>query len=186
MKAARPLLARLVAVLAREAAPELEVAAGCLCGGGLGIGALAGGAGIALLGALGAAPPAAALGLLERAGLGDLASITSPFANAPTPALKPSTVRSPLLAETTGAVERSMEAGALANTDARSTHCSWLSSYGSMCSVVGAAPSVGSGASSCSASLTPLVAGSLDWARRESTDPAGPNAQWGRRQDEGH
>ena len=103
-------------------------------GGGLGIGALAGGAGIdaALLGALGAAPPAAALGLLERAGLGDLASITSPFANAPTPALKPSTVRSPLLAETTGAVERSMEAGALANTDARSTHCSWLSSYGSM------------------------------------------------------
>ena len=62
-------------------------------GGGLGIGALAGGAGIdvALLGALGAAPPAAALGLLERAGLGDLASAstTSPLANAPTPALKP-------------------------------------------------------------------------------------------------
>ena len=47
-------------------------------GGGLGIGALAGGAGIdvALPGALGAAPSAAALGLLERAGLGDLASIS--------------------------------------------------------------------------------------------------------------
>ena len=78
MKAARPSLSQLVAVVAREAAPELEVAAGCKSlGGGLGIGALAGGAGIdaALLGALGAAPPAAALGLLERAGLGDLASI---------------------------------------------------------------------------------------------------------------
>ena len=101
-------------------------------GRGLGIGALAGGAGIdvALLGALGAAPPAAALGLLERAGLGDLASAstTSPLANAPTPALKPSTVRSPLLEETTGAAERSIEAGALANTDAKSTHWSWLSS----------------------------------------------------------
>ena len=52
-------------------------------GGGLGIGALAGGAGIdvTLLGALGAA----ALGLLERAGLGDLASATSPFATNPCP-----------------------------------------------------------------------------------------------------
>ena len=30
LKAARPLLSRLVAVFAREAAPELEVAAGCL------------------------------------------------------------------------------------------------------------------------------------------------------------
>ena len=85
---------------------------------------------MALLGALGAAPPAAALGLLERAGLGDLASITSPFANAPTPALKPSTVRSPLLAETTGAVDRSMEAGALANTDARSTTALGLARMG--------------------------------------------------------
>ena len=104
--------------------------AGKSLGGGLGIGALAGGAGIdvTLLGALGAAPSAVALGLLERAGLGDLASITSPFANAPTPALKPSTVRSPLVEETTGAAARSIEAGVLAKADARSTHCSWLSS----------------------------------------------------------
>ena len=63
------------------------------------------------LGALGAAPSLGCRGLLDRAGLDGLASMTSPALKAPTPSLKPSSVRSPGLSETTGAVAKSSDGG---------------------------------------------------------------------------
>ena len=50
----------------------------------------------------GRTPACPFLGLLDRAGLNGLASMISPALKAPTPSLKPSSVRSPRLSETTG------------------------------------------------------------------------------------
>ena len=73
----------------------------------------AGGAGAVRtrLGALGAAPSLGCRGLLDRAGLNGLASMTSPALKAPTPSRKPSSVRSPGLSETTGADAKSSDGG---------------------------------------------------------------------------
>ena len=57
------------------------------------------------------APSLGCRGLLDRAGLNGLASMTSPALKAPTPSRKPSSVRSPGLSETTGADAKSSDGG---------------------------------------------------------------------------